>query len=426
MEDAAAMARLNLKRLVKYGWLKEHIAVAIYLGADKIRDNKKHIYAIYDLGGGTCDVSILEVRDGNIRVVGTGSDPFLGVSDFDDYITGYVLQQIRTKHGVDLSQNPVIWARIKREAEMRKRELSVTNVSMINLPYLAAQLSVNIPITRITFETLIKKELEESLRCVDRAIKSADVVSRDKIEQVWLVGGSSRIHCIASMIAKHLGIEERDIRSDFNPDLVVSLGAAIVARNYNPSRSYKGKEIIIDRTKSYYSLLGVSQKAISNKIRKACDKKLKELRERQRKAGVLEERQKVHEVHDRLKVNIAHEILLNPTNRRKYNGVNAHLIALEEDLSVETSNTSKSIAPLVFISAKSEDYKYAQQIHEFLMSCGIHTFFAKKSLPEFGNTDFRKEIDQALDQAKHLIVVREFTENKIPNFKIIPCYYKVL
>lgn len=150
-------------------------------------------------------------------------------------------------------------------------------------------------------------------------------------------------------------------------------------------------------------MLGVSQKAISNKIRKACDKKLKELRERQRKAGVLEERQKVH---DRLKeINIAYEILLNPTNRRKYNGVNAYLIALEEDLPVETSNTSKSIAPLVFISAKSEDYKYAQQIHEFLMSCGLHTFFAKKSLPELGNTDFRKEIDRALDQVKHLIVV---------------------
>jgi len=218
MEDAAAMARLNLKHLVKYGWLKEPIAVAIYLGADKIRDNKKHIYAVYDLGGGTCDVSILEVRDGNIRVVGTGSDPFLGGSDFDDYITGYVLQQIRTKHGVDLSQDPVIWTRIKREAEMRKRELSVTNATMINLPYLGAQLSVNIPITRITFETLVKNELEESLRCVDRAIESAYVVSRDKIEQVWLVGGSSRIHCIASMIAKHLGIEESDIRSDFNPD----------------------------------------------------------------------------------------------------------------------------------------------------------------------------------------------------------------
>lgn len=244
--DAAAMARLNLKRL-----LNEPTAAAVSFGADKVRDGSKHVYAVYDLGGGTFDVSIIEVSEDNVSVVGTGGNSRLGGGDFDDLITGYVLQQIKEKHGVDLSQDPAIWARIKREAEMRKRELSAANAAMINLPFLTAQLSVNIPITRLTFESLIDGKLKESLACLDKAIESAyesNSISREEIEQVLLVGGSTRVQCIRKLLADHMGMEEKDIRSDINPDEVVSRGAAIVAREYNPSESYEGKEIIIDMT----------------------------------------------------------------------------------------------------------------------------------------------------------------------------------
>jgi molecular chaperone DnaK len=242
--DAAAMARLNLKRL-----LNEPTAGAVCFGADKVRDGRKHVYAVYDLGGGTFDVSIIEVSEGNVSVVGTGGNSRLGGGDFDDRITGYVMEQIKTKHGVDLSQDPIIWARIKREAEMRKRELSSATSAMLNLPFLTPQLSVNIPISRATFESLIDDLLKSSLECLDEAIDSAyksNGIERDEIEQVLLVGGSTRIRCIKKLLADHMGMEEKDVRSDINPDEVVSRGAAIVAREYNPSESYEGKEVVIE------------------------------------------------------------------------------------------------------------------------------------------------------------------------------------
>jgi len=242
--DAAAMARLNLKRL-----LNEPTAAAVCFGADKAQDGGNHIYAVYDLGGGTFDVSIIQVSEGNVSVVGTGGNPRLGGGDFDDRITGYALQQIKEKHGVDLSKDPLIWSRIKREAEMRKRELSAANMAVLNLPFLTPQLSVNIPITRATFESIISDLLANSLECLDIAIQSAyeaNGIQRDEIEQVLLVGGSTRIPRIRTMLAEHLGMEEKDVRCDFNPDEVVSRGAAIVAREYNPSEGYEGKEIVID------------------------------------------------------------------------------------------------------------------------------------------------------------------------------------
>jgi molecular chaperone DnaK len=242
--DAAAMARLNLHRL-----LNEPTAAAVGFGADKAQDDEKHIYAVYDLGGGTFDVSIIEVSKDNVSVAGTGGNPRLGGGDFDNEITDYVLEQIKAKHGVDLSDDERVKARIKREAEMRKRELSAANAAVLNLPFLTAQLSVNIPITRAVFESRIEKLLKESLDCLDGALKSAyetNGIEREEIEQVLLVGGSTRIPRIRTMLAEHLGMEEKDIRCDFNPDEVVSRGAAIVAREFVPRDGYEGQEINID------------------------------------------------------------------------------------------------------------------------------------------------------------------------------------
>ena len=243
-EDAAQMARLNVRML-----LNEPTAAAVCFGADQIDDDDTHTYAVYDLGGGTFDVSIVQVSPGNVSVVGTGGDPRLGGGDFDDRITGYVLERIREEHGVDLTDDPAIWQRVKREAEMRKRELSATNSATLNLPFLTSSLSVNIPLTRAVFEELIKDLLESSLDCLDDAIDSANQsngIERDEIEQVLLVGGSTRIACIRGMLAEHLGLDPKDVRADIKPDEVVARGAGMVAREYAPSESFGGAERAIE------------------------------------------------------------------------------------------------------------------------------------------------------------------------------------
>jgi molecular chaperone DnaK len=242
-EDAARMARLNIRRLVN-----EPTSAAVCFGADKVEDGGTHTYAVYDLGGGTFDVSIIQVGPGNISVAGTGGDPRLGGGDFDDRITEYALKQIHEHHGADLSGDPAVRQRIKREAEMRKRDLSVTNATTLNLPFLTPHLSVNVPLTRSTFESLIKDLLDRSLSSLDGAIDSAREnhgIERDEIEQVLLVGGSSRIACIRPMLAEHMGLELKDIRSDINPDEVVARGAGMVARDYPAADGYEGEDIAI-------------------------------------------------------------------------------------------------------------------------------------------------------------------------------------
>jgi molecular chaperone DnaK len=241
--DAARMARLNVHQL-----LNEPTAAAVCFGTDKIEDERTHTYAVYDLGGGTFDVSVIQISPGNVSVVGTGGNPRLGGGDFDDRITGWVLNEIREKHGADLSQDRAIWQRIKREAEMRKRELSVATAATLNLPYLTPTLSVNLPLTRAVFEALIKDLLDQSLDCLDQAIASANEsngVEPDEIEQVLLVGGSTRIACIRPMLAEHLGLDSRDIRSDISPDEVVAKGAGMIARQFPESDGYAGGDIVI-------------------------------------------------------------------------------------------------------------------------------------------------------------------------------------
>ena len=243
-EDAGRMARLNVRRLIN-----EPTAAAVAFGSDKVNDDERHMYAIYDLGGGTFDVSIIEVSRTSVVVVGTGGDPRLGGGDFDDRITGYALQQIQQKYGVDLSGDAMIWARIKREAEMRKRDLSAANAAVLNLPFLTPTISANIPITRAVFESLIDDLLQKSLTCFDEAIASAYEargVQPEEIEQVLLVGGSTRIPRVRTLLAEHMNMDSKDIRIDINPDEAVSQGAAIVAREFAPSTGYEGEEIEID------------------------------------------------------------------------------------------------------------------------------------------------------------------------------------
>lgn len=240
-EDAAAIARLNAKQL-----LNEPTAAAVCFGKDE-DDGRPHVYAVYDLGGGTFDVSIIEVCGGNVSIVGTGGDSRLGGGDFDDCIRDWALAEIKKKHGVDLQHDEAVRARIKQVAELRKRELSATNSAVLDLPFLTAQLSVNLPITRTIFNGLIEGLLQKSLKCMDEAVESAQKtksVKKEDIEQVLLVGGSSRIPRVRALLVEYFShLDEKDIRSDINPDEAVSRGAALVARKHNPSEAFAGKEI---------------------------------------------------------------------------------------------------------------------------------------------------------------------------------------
>jgi molecular chaperone DnaK len=240
-EDAAHIARLNVRRLIN-----EPTSAAVCFGADKAEGDEVHTYAVYDLGGGTFDVSVIQVRPGNVGVVGTGGDPHLGGSDFDDRIVDWAVGEIRRLYGADVSGDKKALRRIKREAEMRKRELSTATATTLDLPFLTPEVSANIPLTRSVFEGLIADLLERSLTCLDEALASAQEsngIEREEIEQVLLVGGSTRIARVKPMLAEHLGMELRDIRGDINPDEVVARGAAIVARDCPYAPGYLQEEI---------------------------------------------------------------------------------------------------------------------------------------------------------------------------------------
>jgi molecular chaperone DnaK len=240
-EDAAAIAKLNPKLL-----LNEPTAAAVCFGKEE-DDGRPHIYAVYDLGGGTFDVSIIEVGGGNVSILGTGGDPRLGGGDFDDRITQWAFEEVRKKFGADLQRDETIRARIKSVAEQRKRELSGAQSVLLDLMYLTPQISVNLPLSRVTFNGLIEDLLRKSLLSLDVAIASAEKersIKKEDIEQVLLVGGSSRIPRVRALLAEYFGhLEEKDIRSDINPDEAVSRGAALVARKFNPSEAFEGKEV---------------------------------------------------------------------------------------------------------------------------------------------------------------------------------------
>lgn len=241
-QDAGAIARLNVKQL-----LNEPTAAAVSFGADLLDDGKTHLYLVYDLGGGTFDVSIIEVGGKNVSIVGTGGNSRLGGGDFDNRITDWAVAEIRKRHNVDLSHDEQAKARIKDVAQRRKRELSAATTTVLDLMYLTPTVSVNLTLTRAVFNSLIEDLLRQSLDCVGEAIESASktrAIRKEDIEQVLLVGGSTRIPRVRAMLAEFMDhLQDKDIRSDINPDEAVACGAALVARGHSPSTGFEGQEI---------------------------------------------------------------------------------------------------------------------------------------------------------------------------------------
>lgn len=218
-KDAGRIAGLEVKRIIN-----EPTAAALSYGAEK-EDQMKIM--VFDLGGGTFDVSILEVADGVVDVMATRGNNRLGGDDFDNELMNYIAQEFKKENGVDLLKDPTSAQRLKDAAEKAKKELSTTMSTNVNLPFITAINGVpahlNMDITRATFEGLIGHLIDKTMEPVKAALADAGL-STSQIDKVLLVGGSTRVPAVVDAVRKLIG---KDPQKDINPDESVALGAAI-------------------------------------------------------------------------------------------------------------------------------------------------------------------------------------------------------
>jgi len=218
-KDAGKIAGLEVMRIIN-----EPTAAALAYGLDK--ENEQTIL-VYDLGGGTFDVSILEIGDGVFEVIATDGDTQLGGDDFDQRVMDWLADEFRKDTGVDLTKDPSAVQRLKDAAEAAKKELSTRKETTIHLPYITADASgpkhLEQKLTRAKFEQLIADLLERTIRVVDSTLQVANATS-ETIDQVVLVGGSTRIPRVQELIASRV---PGKINKEINPDEVVAAGAAI-------------------------------------------------------------------------------------------------------------------------------------------------------------------------------------------------------
>ena len=219
-KDAGKIAGLEVKRIIN-----EPTAAALAYGIDK--EKTQHKIMIYDLGGGTFDVSILEVGDGVFEVLSTRGNNKLGGDDFDNVLIDYISSEFKKENGIDLKKDSTALQRLKDAAEKAKKELSTTMTSNINLPFITAINGVpahlNMDIKRHKFEELTAHLVQSTIGPVKDALKDAGLSEKD-IEKVLLVGGSTRIPAVQEAVKNLIGKEPQ---KDINPDECVALGAAI-------------------------------------------------------------------------------------------------------------------------------------------------------------------------------------------------------
>ena len=222
-KDAGRIAGLDVKRIIN-----EPTAAALAYGLDKDEDHN-HKIMVFDLGGGTFDVSILELGDGVFEVIATNGDNNLGGDDFDQAIVDYLAEEFKKENGVDLRNDNMSLQRLKEAAEKAKKELSSVASTNVNLPFITATQEgpkhLNIDISRAKFDELTSDLVERTLTPVRKALSDAGLSPSD-IDKVILVGGSTRIPAVQNEVKKLTG---KDPHRGVNPDEVVALGAAIQA-----------------------------------------------------------------------------------------------------------------------------------------------------------------------------------------------------
>jgi molecular chaperone DnaK len=219
-KDAGQIAGLEVARIIN-----EPTAAALAYGLDKKKDEK---IAVFDLGGGTFDVSILEVGDGVVEVLSTNGDTHLGGDDFDEELINYVAGEFKKEQGIDLRKDPMALQRLREACERAKKDLSSSQSTDINLPFITADASgpkhLQMTITRAKFEQLIDHLVERCRKPVENALRDAKLTAND-IDEVVLVGGSTRVPMVQEFVRKMFGGKEP--HKGVNPDEVVSVGAAI-------------------------------------------------------------------------------------------------------------------------------------------------------------------------------------------------------
>ena len=219
-KDAGRIAGLEVERIIN-----EPTAAALAYGADKTDQDKTIM--VFDLGGGTFDVSILELGGGVFEVVATSGDNHLGGDDFDNAIANYIVEEFKKANGIDLSQDKMAMQRIKEESEKAKKELSTTQQTHISMPFISANesgpLHIDMDLTRAKFDELTKDLVQRTLKPVQDA-SNDDGLTKNDIDEIILVGGSTRIPAVQELIKNELGKEPN---KSVNPDECVAMGAAI-------------------------------------------------------------------------------------------------------------------------------------------------------------------------------------------------------
>ncbi len=218
-KDAGKIAGLDVKRIIN-----EPTAAALAYGLDNEKEQK---IMVYDLGGGTFDVSIIEIGDGVIEVLSTNGDTRLGGDDFDERIMAWMVSEFKAKEGVDLSGDKMAMQRLKEAAEKAKKELSSATTTNINLPFITATAEgpkhFDMDLSRAKFEDLIRDLVEKTAIPVQNAMKDAGLTNAD-LGKVLLVGGSTRVPCVQEKVRQLTGQEPS---KSLNPDECVAIGAAI-------------------------------------------------------------------------------------------------------------------------------------------------------------------------------------------------------
>ncbi len=221
-KDAGKISGLNVQRIIN-----EPTAASLAYGLDKVEEHQKIL--VYDLGGGTFDVSVLELGDGVFEVLSTHGDNRLGGDDFDEVVMNYIAEEFKKQEGVDLREDNMSLQRLKEAAEKAKKELSSTMTTNINLPFITATSTgpkhLNLDLTRAKFDEITSHLVERTSGPVKKSISDAGI-SASEIDKVILVGGSTRIPAVQELVKKITG---KDPHKGINPDECVALGAAIQA-----------------------------------------------------------------------------------------------------------------------------------------------------------------------------------------------------
>jgi molecular chaperone DnaK len=215
-KDAGQIAGLEVARIIN-----EPTAAALAYGLEKKKDEK---IAVFDLGGGTFDVSVLEVEEGSVEVLSTNGDTHLGGDDFDETLINFVADEFVKEQKLDLRKQPMALQRLREACEKAKKELSTLQSTEINLPFIYEARHLQMTISRSQFERLIDPLVERCRKPVEQALKDAKLSPKD-IDEVVLVGGSTRVPMVQELVKKLF--QGKDPHKGVNPDEVVSVGAAI-------------------------------------------------------------------------------------------------------------------------------------------------------------------------------------------------------